>query len=62
MYCYHRKTDGSDWNIAIENPLKISTITVAMMQVEKVPEKARKEYQVVLSIILAQSAFTIRRL
>lgn len=22
MYCYHRKTDGSDWNIAIENPLK----------------------------------------
>lgn len=22
VYCYHRKTDGSDWNIAIENPLK----------------------------------------
>lgn len=21
VYCYHRKTDGSDWNIAIENPL-----------------------------------------
>ena len=22
VYCYHRKTDGSEWNIAIENPLK----------------------------------------
>lgn len=22
VYCYHRKTDGGDWNIAIENPLK----------------------------------------
>ncbi len=22
VYCYHRKTDGSDWNIAIENSLK----------------------------------------
>ncbi len=21
VYCYHKKTDGSDWNIAIENPL-----------------------------------------
>lgn len=22
VYCYHKKKDGSDWNIAIENPLK----------------------------------------
>lgn len=22
VYCYHKKTDGSEWNIAIENPLK----------------------------------------
>ena len=22
VYCYHKKTDGSEWNIAIENPMK----------------------------------------